>query len=233
MEILRTASLPAWSQAGDGSIPSTEKCRVRVLGRSPRAENIARDLRRSASGRYLLTIVGQIRRNEDENSARLPGAIMPLIFHWREGPYMFVPEKNVPVVMISSTARDLPNHRDQVMEACLRQSMFPKMMNFLPANDDTAITASLAMVDEADLYVGVFALRYGYIPSGHSISITEMEYDRAVQRGIPRLIFLMHDDHPVKAADVETGDGATLLKKLKDRLQTDRSEEHTSELQSP
>src|ERR1041384_1785692 len=100
-----------------------------------------------------------------------------------------------PIVMISSTARDLPEHRKEVMDACLRQGMFPKMMEHLPANDDEAISASLAPVDEADFYLGIFAHRYGYVPKDHDISVTEMEYNRAVERKIPRLIFVMGKGH--------------------------------------
>jgi tetratricopeptide (TPR) repeat protein len=127
--------------------------------------------------------------------------------------------------MVSSTARDLPEHRKEVMDACLRQGMFPKMMEHLPASDAEAITTSLKLVDEADIYVGVFAYRYGYVPKENNpqqISITEMEYNRAVERGIPRLIFLMHDDHPVKAADVEKGEDAVKLEALKRRLGVER-----------
>src|SRR5205085_11648931 len=97
-------------------------------------------------------------------------------------------------VVISSTARDLPEHRKEVMDACLRQGMFPTMMEHLPASDAEAISASLKMVDDADIYVGVFAHRYGYVPKEHNpqaISVTEMEYNRAVERKIPRLIFVM------------------------------------------
>src|SRR3989440_997579 len=125
-------------------------------------------------------------------------------------------------VMISCTARDLPEHRQEVKEACLRQGMFPSMMEHLPASDSEAIAASLKMVDEADIYLGIFAHRYGYVPKGYDISITEMEYSRAVERGIPRLIFLMHEDHPIKAADVEKGEGAVKLEALKARLGTER-----------
>jgi hypothetical protein len=120
-------------------------------------------------------------------------------------------------VMISSTARDLPEHRKQVEDACLRQGMFPKMMEHLPANDDEAIRASLKMVDEADIYVGVFAHRYGHIPKGHPISITEMEYNRAVERKIPRCIFVIDDEHPIKKTDVEMGEGAVKLEAFKKR----------------
>lgn len=105
--------------------------------------------------------------------------------------------------MISSTARDLPEHRDKVMHACLRQGMsHPDMMEHLSATDANAAEVSLRMVEKADLYLGVFGFRYGYVQPGSNISVTEMEYNRAVERGIPRLIFLMHDDHPVKPADV-------------------------------
>lgn len=127
-----------------------------------------------------------------------------------------------PTVMISSTARDLPEHRKEVLDACMRQSMFPIMMEHLPASDAEAIEVSLRMVDQADIYLGIFAHRYGYVPAGHDISITEMEYNRAVELGIPRLIFLMHDDHPIKASDVEKGAGAGKLDVFKNRLKTDQ-----------
>ena len=63
-----------------------------------------------------------------------------------------MPERKT--VMISSTARDLPEHRKEAMDACLRQGMFPVMMEHLPASDAEAISASLAMVDAADTAPG-------------------------------------------------------------------------------
>jgi hypothetical protein len=131
--------------------------------------------------------------------------------------------KDVKKVMISSTALDLPEHRDLVKDACLRRGMLPVMMEHLPAADADAIAESLRMVNEVDIYLGIFAYRYGYIPKGHNISVTEMEYNRAVERGIPRLIFLMHEDHPLKAADVETGKGVTKLQALKKRRKQNAS----------
>jgi tetratricopeptide (TPR) repeat protein len=125
-------------------------------------------------------------------------------------------------VMISSTARDLPEHRQQVMDACLRQGMFPIMMEHLPASDADAISASRKLVDEADVYVGVFAHRYGYVPKTNNpqeVSTTEMEYNRAVERKIPRLVFVMDKTHPITIDDVEGGKGRTKLKSFKKRLE--------------
>lgn len=125
--------------------------------------------------------------------------------------------------MISSTARDLPEHRKQILEACLRQGMFPLRMEDLPANSDEAAGASLKMVEDADIYIGVFAHRYGYVPVANNskqISVTEMEYDRAVERKIERLVFVMDKAHPITVDDVEIED-ATKLKSFKDRVQTE------------
>lgn len=128
----------------------------------------------------------------------------------------------VRVVMVSSTGRDLPRHREQVMSACLQQNLFPKMMEHLPASDANAIGASMRMVDEADLYVGVIGFRYGYVPKKHKISVTEMEYERAGKRGIPRLMFLINEDHALRAADVETGYGTDKIREFRRRIAAER-----------
>lgn len=115
------------------------------------------------------------------------------------------------VVMISSTAIDLPEHRNQVMEACNRCSCDYVCMESLPASNDDAVKESMALVDKADIYIGILANRYG---SG----ITELEYDRAEQRGIPRLLFYIADNHPITIDMVETGPGLEKLKAFKARL---------------
>lgn len=124
--------------------------------------------------------------------------------------------------MIGSTALDLPEHRTAVMEACLRQGFFPVMMEHLAASDDDAIHESLRMVDEADVYLGILAHRCGYVPKGLAISITEMEYNHAGERGIQRLMFAMHKDRPIHIEDVELGEGAEKLKAFKERVKADK-----------
>lgn len=71
---------------------------------------------------------------------------------------------------------------------------------------------------EPDIYLGVFAHRYGHIPKGEVISITEMEYNRSVDRKIPRLIYIMDKRHAITIDDVEEGRSKTKLKALKNRL---------------
>jgi tetratricopeptide (TPR) repeat protein len=129
--------------------------------------------------------------------------------------------------MISSTLLDLPAHREEVLKACLRQSMHPVMQEALPAcgreaaEGAEAIRVSLEMVEGAHIYVGVFGHCYGYEPPGHDVSITELEYSHAVACGVERMIFLMHDEHLVLASQVQTGPGAGKLRKFKERLQAE------------
>jgi hypothetical protein len=123
------------------------------------------------------------------------------------------------IVMISSTARDLPQHREQVRLACERAGFEPReMMENLTAENRTAADVSLRMVEEADVYLGVFAYRYGFVPPGSDISITEMEYNRAGDLNKPRLIFFIHEDHPVVKKDFDTGQSAEKLEALKKRI---------------
>ncbi len=128
-----------------------------------------------------------------------------------------------PNVMISSTIRDLPDHREQAKDACLRTSFFPVMMEQSPAAPRDAVTESLRLVESAPVYIGIYAHRYGFVPEDDAInpdriSVTEMEYLHAKKLGKERLIFVMHDDHPMKSGDIDKGDKAAKLQAFKDRV---------------
>lgn len=112
-------------------------------------------------------------------------------------------------VMISSTALDLPAHRKAVEDAVLRAGCFPLAMEHASARSHSdAIRFSLEVVDQADVYVGVFAQRYGFVPDNpeqnpHGWSVTEHEYRRAVAQGLPRLIYLADNEHKFSADDFD------------------------------
>jgi tetratricopeptide (TPR) repeat protein len=114
-----------------------------------------------------------------------------------------------PVAMISSTTVDLPEHRHEAKEVCLRAGFFPLMMDHGSAEwDSDAIKYSLAKVDAAHVYIGIFAYRYGYIPkcptrNPKNLSITELEYRHAQKRGIPILSFIAHEDHVFKPSQID------------------------------
>ena len=69
----------------------------------------------------------------------------------------------------------------------------------MPASPEDALTLSREYVDQADFYLGIFAFRYGSVPEGQEKSITELEYDRAIERQIPVFIFIAYDQTPVSS----------------------------------
>ena len=107
--------------------------------------------------------------------------------------------------MISSTTKDMRAHRQQALDACIRQDFFPLMMEHLPPSPDNAVLRSLSLVDEADVYALVLGLRYGEIPGGYEKSYTHLELDRAIERGIPILVLLTGPQHPFAETDIDLG----------------------------
>jgi len=62
------------------------------------------------------------------------------------------------------------------------------------ATDARPLQKCLQDVRRADVYVGIFAWRYGYVPmedNPEKKSITELELNEADRLGKPRLIFLL------------------------------------------
>ena len=133
--------------------------------------------------------------------------------------------------MISSTALDLPEHRKAAFDACLKEWFHPIGMEHLPPRDATGVQVSLEMIDQADVYIGIYAWRYGWVPdfdNPEKVSITEMEFNRAVERKVSGklqeiLVLVMDDDHPIRAKDKEDGEEAQRkLKEFKQRAMNGR-----------
>lgn len=104
-------------------------------------------------------------------------------------------------------------------------------MKHLPAQDRDGFKVSMEMVDKADIYIGIYAWRYGWVPdfdNPKQVSITELEFDRAVGRKAAGqlkelLIFIMDESVKVSPADIEMSDVAQQkLKAFKERVSTKR-----------
>lgn len=99
-------------------------------------------------------------------------------------------------VFISSTGLDLQEYRQAAINVCNELGIIPLAMEFFEAMGDGATVGSKRKLDDADLYVGIFAHRYGYIEKGYSKSVTEIEFDYAGERKLDRLCFIVDPDHP-------------------------------------
>ncbi|MGB0126253.1 MAG: DUF4062 domain-containing protein, partial [Rhodocyclaceae bacterium] len=103
------------------------------------------------------------------------------------------------VIYVSSTFEDLKDHREAVYRALRQLGHVVRAMEDYVACDQRPLDKCLDDVAAADVYLGIFAWRYGYVPEAgnpEGLSITEREYRQAFDGGKPRLIFLLHEDVP-------------------------------------
>jgi tetratricopeptide (TPR) repeat protein len=115
-------------------------------------------------------------------------------------------------IYMSSTYSDLKQHREQVYRALRELGHDVVAMEDYVASDQRPLAKCLADVAACDLYVGIFAHRYGHVPdhdNPEGRSITELEYRHAEAQGIPRLVFQLDPAVPWQLAwvDAVTGDG--------------------------
>jgi tetratricopeptide (TPR) repeat protein len=116
-------------------------------------------------------------------------------------------------IYVSSTYGDLKDYREQVYRALRQLGHDAVAMEDYVAADQRPLARCLADVAASDLYVGVFAHRYGYIPqeegNPEGRSITELEYRHALAKGKPCLVFLLDEAAPWPPtwSDAFTGDG--------------------------
>ncbi len=99
-------------------------------------------------------------------------------------------------VFISSTYKDLIEYRKAVKEALERLGQQAGGMEIFGARDEEPKIVALAEVGKCDLVIGIYAYRYGFIPEGDEISITEQEYLHAKNKGKDILCFVVHEDQP-------------------------------------
>lgn len=98
-------------------------------------------------------------------------------------------------VFLSSTYNDLIEHRRAAHDALEQLGLHVIWMEAFGARPEESTKACLKEVEESDLFVGIYAHRYGHIPEGKDISITEQEFDHAQKLGRPIFGFIVNEDH--------------------------------------
>lgn len=99
-------------------------------------------------------------------------------------------------IYVSSTFSDLKDYREQVRLVLRRLGHDDVAMEYYGAADERPLDRCLNDVAASDLYLGIFAWRYGFVPAGYDQSITELEFRKAVETGKECLIFLIDEDAP-------------------------------------
>ena len=109
-------------------------------------------------------------------------------------------------VFISSTYTDLRLHREAVSWAVLKLEHIPIGMECFSASSDRGWETIQHAIDDSDYYVLLVGARYGSVDKSTGISWTEREYQYALSKSIPVLVFMQNMDK-ASATHVETSPG--------------------------
>jgi hypothetical protein len=116
-------------------------------------------------------------------------------------------------IFVSSSFEDLKEHRAAAIRVLRQLGHDVLAMEDMIAGSSAPLLKVLEMVDRSEAYVGIFAWRYGYVPTRGSepstvnipavegaeygqTSITHYEYLRAVQRKLPVMAFVLDELYP-------------------------------------
>lgn len=105
---------------------------------------------------------------------------------------------------ISSTYEDLKEERNKAIQAILTMNQFPIGMEMFSAADDDQWKIIKEAIDSSDFYILIIGNRYGSIEETTGISYTEKEFDYAVEKEIPILVFIVDSSMSMTADKFET-----------------------------
>lgn len=117
-------------------------------------------------------------------------------------------------VFISSTYSDLIEERKKILDVLLMADCIPAGMEAFVAADVEQFEVIKKVIDLCDYYVLIIGKYYGTIHPKTGKSYTEMEYDYAIEQGIPVLVFAIDDNVELAPNKIETDEDK--IEKLKD-----------------
>lgn len=125
-------------------------------------------------------------------------------------------------IFVSSTYEDLKLHRENVIKVIQMMELIPVAMENFTSVSCSSIENCLSKLDKCHLYVGIIGMRYGSIDTLSGMSITELEYNRAKEKKIPMLVFLINpDEATIKPCFVDRGSAGEKLEQFKKKILDD------------
>ena len=124
-------------------------------------------------------------------------------------------------LFLSSTVEDLKPFRDAVLHVGQRLGFEVIAMEDFGPDPRAAVALCREKVESADLFVGLYAHRYGFVPDGFDgTSMTELEYDwaKACRPAPPVLLFLLDENIAWPPKLIEHGPGWDRLQSFKAKL---------------
>jgi hypothetical protein len=126
-------------------------------------------------------------------------------------------------VFVSSTYTDLQDERQAVAQTLLKMQCIPSGMEWFPADTEEQWSVIKRVIDDCDYYVLIIGGRYGS-KTAEGLSYTEKEFDYALSKGLPALVFCHEhpQDIPVKKSELDT-EARAKLETFRKRAMTGRT----------
>jgi Domain of unknown function (DUF4062) len=118
-------------------------------------------------------------------------------------------------IFLSSTYEDLIEHRQVAAKALGQLDLQVRGMEIFGARPVAPPVACLSEIEDCELFVGIYAHRYGYIPHGSAESITEAEFRHEKKLNKQIFCFVVDVNHSWSDGMIEGEPGKTKLMALK------------------
>lgn len=135
------------------------------------------------------------------------------------------------LIFISSTYRDLKDHREAVIKYLESTHTAFDAMEFFGSNPNTPLDTCLEKVRQSKILVLIIAFSYGSVDKDSGKSYTQLEYEEAKKHNIPVYAYIM-DDKSQKVLD-ENIDKGELRDKLDKFLEAVKCERTISKFTTP
>ncbi len=99
-------------------------------------------------------------------------------------------------VFISSTYVDLIEYREAAIKVVNRYEGTPLAMELFMSRPEEPVTVCNKEIEKCDIFIGIYAHRFGTVPKGQDKSITQMEYELAKKLGKDCLCFIVDKKFP-------------------------------------
>jgi len=119
-------------------------------------------------------------------------------------------------IFLSSTYIDLVQHRKAVDDIINRLCHQFRGMEYLGSRPFEPKKVCFDEISQCKIFIGVYAHRYGWIPEGNTLSITEQEFDFAQKIGLSCLCYIVNKEHPWSPKFIDTNGVAVKLRAFKE-----------------
>ena len=105
-------------------------------------------------------------------------------------------------VFISSTYIDLIEERQAAVQAVLDAGHIPAGMELFKAGNTSQLETIYKWIDTSDVYMLILGGRYGSIEEKTGKSYTQLEYEYAIDKGLPVFSVVLRDDFLKRKSDI-------------------------------